>query len=110
MPARTFWRIVRTSPPATRDFLSNDALGRRPRDRDPETLRLWSGISVHTIERHARRTAATFPMIGRYLAEIRVADTDPIRAEKTLGPGHFTLWGDAAVLLGRVVRVIPIDQ
>ena len=108
MAASTFWRIVRTSSPTIQDFLSNDALGRRPRDHDPETLRLWSGISVYVTERYARRTAATFPRIGRYLAELRIDDTDPIRAEKTLGPGHYTLWGSAEVLLGRVVRVIPI--
>jgi hypothetical protein len=109
MAGRTFWRIVRTDPPTERDFMSNDALGRRPRDRDPETLRLWSGISVHATAREARRTAAAFPMLGSFVARVRVRDDDPILVEKTLGPGHYTLWGDASLFLTRVEIVLPLS-
>jgi hypothetical protein len=110
MAERAFWRIVRTDPPTERDFMSNDALGRRPRDRDPETLRLWSGISVYATARQAKRTAVAFPMIGSFLARVRVRDGDPIRVEKTLGPNHYTLWGDASLFLGRVEIVSPVSS
>ena len=90
--------------------MSNEALGRRPRSRDDETLRLWSGLSVYESEAQARHTADAFPMIGAFLAQVRITDDDPVRLEKSLGAGHFTLWGEAALLLRLVTKVLPVEQ
>lgn len=109
MAERTFWRIVRTNPPSVRDFLSNEAQGRIPRDNNPETLRLWSGISVYATRLQAQRTAMTYPFLGGFLAELRISDTDPFRWEKTRGRGHHTLWGEARLMLPRVVAVVPVN-
>src|SRR4051812_5033358 len=74
MAERRLWRIVRSSPPTTRDFTSHEALGHRPRNRDPETLRLWSGLSMSATERLARRTARSFPELGSFVAEVAMSD------------------------------------
>jgi hypothetical protein len=108
MAERTFWRVVRTNPPQERDFLSNEAQGRSPRDDDPETLRLWSGISVYATRLQAQRTAIAYPFLGGFLAELRISDIDPVRWERTRGRGHHTLWGEARLLLERVVAVVPV--
>ena len=110
MPERTFWRIVRTDPSMVRDFLSSEAQGLPPRDHDPDTLRLWSGISVYSTPLQARRTATTYPFLGRYLADLRIVDDAGIRWEKTRGRGHHTLWGDPQAILNCVVRVVPVRE
>jgi len=110
MAGRTFWRIVRTNPPAEHDFLSNEARGLAPRNNDPDTLRLWSGISVYATRLQARRTATTYPFLGTFLAELRILDDGRVRWEKTRGRGHHTLWGDARTLLGCVERVLSVQD
>jgi hypothetical protein len=110
MAARTFWRIVRTNPPTEIDFLSSEAQGKPARNNDPETQRLWSGISVYATRLQAQRTAQAYPFLGSYLAGLRIADDPGIRVEKTRGRGHHTLWADAGLLLGQVVVVLPVDR
>ena len=108
VPARRFYRNVRSDPPTVADFTSNEALGIPPRHPDPETLRLWDGLSAWATEAQARRNARRFPAIGRYIAAVRVEDHAPIRVERTRGPGHHTLWGEPAELLARVASVAPV--
>lgn len=108
MAERTFWRIVRTNPPAEHDFLSNEAQGVPPRNDDVETLRLWSGISMYATRAQARRTAMTYPFLGGFLAELQIPDDAGVRWERTRGRGHHTIWGDGHVLLNYVVRVTPV--
>lgn len=108
MTAQSFWRIVRTNPPGERDFASREQLGHRPRNERPETLRLWSGLSMYATETHARRNARLYPMLGTFLAEVIVSDGDLVSVEKTLGPEHYTLWGTPHMFLDRVVRVVPV--
>ena len=107
MAGRTLWRIVRTNPPSEADFLSNEAKGLRPRDEDAETLHLWSGISVFTTLTQARRMARRVPSLG--VAELHIPDDPGVHVERTLGRGHYTLWGDADRLLISVVRVVPVE-
>lgn len=110
MASRTFWRIVQTDPPTVRDFLSNEARRRRPRDDAPETLRLWSGLSMYSSEGAAHRTARTFPRIGGFLGRVDLEEGDDVQIEKTLGPDHFTIWGDPSLLLSRVAAVVPVER
>lgn len=109
--ARAFHRIVRTNRPTTLDFTSNAALGRPLRDPSPEARRLWDGISVSATEAQARRRARQYPMLGRFIARLEIPDGAPVRVERTTRvPGHYTLWGDPAVLLWYVVAVQPVAR
>jgi hypothetical protein len=109
MADRTFWRIVRTNPPAERDFLSHAALGRQLTRHDPDSVRLSQGISVFATDAQARRNARRYPVFGRWLVEVRIPGDAHIHIERTRGgPGHHTLWGEAATLLAYVVRVVPV--
>jgi hypothetical protein len=110
MARQTYWRIVRADPPTEGDFLSNAARGRRPPDADPETIRLWNGLSAYGSEDAARRTARAFPRIGTFLAAVGIEDGDPVRFEKTLGFEHYTLWGDATLLPSRVQSISPVSR
>jgi hypothetical protein len=106
---RVFYRITRSNPPTLRDFLSNVAKRRRPHRTDPETLRLWAGISVFDTEESAHDQALRVPAIGGYIAAIRFRASDPVQCERTgRDPHHHTLWADAVYLLEHVISVVPV--
>ncbi|MGH2588496.1 MAG: hypothetical protein ACRDJE_26540 [Dehalococcoidia bacterium] len=103
----TFYRIVKTNPPTVTDFLTDRQARRRPPPL--EVLRLWDGRSVFDSEAIARDVALRFPVIGSYIAALDIAEDGTIVAERTLRrPGHYTLWGDTAAILARVVAVVPV--
>lgn len=105
--SRVVFRIVLTNPPSLHDFTSNAALRKTPQRPDPEVLRLWDGLSVFASEAQARRQARRLPFLGSYIAEMAL----PInaRCERTRPtPGHHTVWGNPAMLLACVVRVVPV--
>jgi hypothetical protein len=107
--ARVFYRIVTADPPTLADFTSNEERGVPPRRRDPEALRLWSGISVFEAEQQTRLQAMLFPRLGQYIAALRVGEGGAIRIERTTRTeGHFTLWGEPADLLACVLSVVAI--
>lgn len=107
--ARRFYRIVKTDPPAEIDFTSNEALGIVPYRRDPETLRLWDGISMYDSEGRARRKARDFPWLGSYIAAVDVPETGELRYERTTSSrGHYTLWGDPSTLRAMIAAVVPV--
>jgi hypothetical protein len=103
--ARTFYRIVRTSPPHETDFQSALALG-KPAPRDEANRRLASGISVYATESQARRKVRTSPMLGSYIARLEVPE-ETVQIERTLtSAGHHTLWAEPEVLLACVTTVM----
>jgi hypothetical protein len=69
---------------------------------------LWDGISVWNTEQQARKKAQAFPNLGSYIATLSVPLGGSIRIEKTLGPGHHTIWGDPAKLNACVQTVAPV--
>ena len=105
---RTYYRVVKTDPPTVHDFLSGVATGRIPAVATPAMVRLLEGISVFaTLAQACRKTRGVDYRMGEFVAELQILEAAAIRVEKTGGPGHHTLWGDAAVLLSAVVRVVP---
>lgn len=104
---RVLYRIVKTNPPTVADFTSNQALHRGPRRITAEVLRLWDGISTHDSPQQSRQMAGLFPLLGSYIAELRIPAGAPVRCERTLtSEGHYTLWGEPLVLLACVVSVV----
>ncbi len=107
-PYRVFYRIVEADPPRLWDFMSQRAKGHTPPRTDPETVRLWTGLSMWATEAQARRNARRFPALGGYIAVLRVPEDAPIRVDRTRGPGHHTLWGRPSTFLNCVVSVVPV--
>lgn len=54
------------------------------------------------------RRVPRFPF--RLVARLELADAAPARVEKTFGPGQYTVWSDANVLLDAVVAVVEIES
>jgi hypothetical protein len=106
---RICYRVTRKNPPVRRDFLSNEAKGRRPLSDDPTYLDRWRGISVYDTKEWAREQARGLPAMGRFLAELWVPVDSPIRCEQTgRDPHHFTLWAASEVLMGMIRAVEPV--
>lgn len=80
----------------------------KPAAHPDPARRLWAGLSFHAGEAQARRNACRFRTHGNYVAGVRVEAGAPIRVERTLGPGHYTIWGEPTKLLARVVSVVPV--
>jgi hypothetical protein len=98
---------VRSNSPTEADFASAQALG-KAFPRDPENIRLATGISVYATENQARRKVREAPALGMYIAELRILEDGPVRYERTLkSPGHHILWAEPKQLLASVVAVVP---
>jgi hypothetical protein len=106
---RWFYRIVRTRPPAFRDFLSPAATG-RPAPGEPHIDRLWTAVSLWTSAEAARSRARRYPWLGRFIAVLEIDEWPGVRVEKTLGRGHVSAWADADALLGLVVDTIEVEE
>jgi hypothetical protein len=105
---RIFFRSIMGPEPTDDDFKSYEALGRRPRQADPEFLERWRGVSVYDSYRQARKNArAVNWRIGTHIAELNIPDDARIRY---VGPGPTGHWdlhdADPSYLRLCVVRVI----
>ena len=87
--------------------MSNLARG-RPIPDDPEDARVWDGLSVYCTAAQARRKRRTSPVLGSFIAVLRVPLDGSVRIERTRGEGHHTIWGEPATLLGLVIAVEPV--
>ena len=106
----SFYRIIRTDSATEADFLSDKARGFPPRNEEPLTLHVWDGISVFQTLAQAQRKARDYPFLGRFIAELDIdVDMPGIRIERTFGRGHHTLWGEPAVLVRLVVRIVAVS-
>ena len=109
MAERTFWRIVRTNPPTRRDFMSHIELGIPFRAGSEEVMRQVAGISVYATEVQARRKARQVPVLGVWLAELRIDDDRGFVIARTHGgPDHHTIWSDPDEIMSCDVRVIDV--
>jgi hypothetical protein len=107
-PFLSLYRVVKSDPPAVRDFLSFQALGIPLRRQTAKGLRLWNGLSVYREREQATALATQSPHLGRFVAELRIR-TDDWRLELDNGKdGHCTIWGEPEALLTLVVSVSPI--
>jgi hypothetical protein len=111
LPIRPFvlYRIVRTDPPTLLDVTSKAALGLVDPDADDETKRLESGLSMYRTLAQARRKARSFRFLGSFIATMDFTGVDSVVIERTTSSsGHYTVWGEAALILRCVVAVEPV--
>ena len=74
-----------------------------------KALRLWDGVSVYRTRAQARALALRRPMLGTFIAELRIPLDGSVRFELDNGSdGHSTIWGDPKVLLSMVVSIEPV--
>ena len=103
---RLFHRVVQTNPPTIADFRSSAAKGVDP-PADPALRAVWDGVSVYSTANQARRKRRTSPVLGDYVAVLRVPTDGSIRFARTLGgDGRHTLWAGPSVLIELVVSVV----
>lgn len=103
---RTFFRVVRSQHPSWVDFLSNQVRDQPPRGPEMGDPLEWVGISVFDDVAIARQLARDVPVLGRYVAELRITEVAPVLIRPSTGPRHCTLVGGAGVLFRTVVRVV----
>lgn len=103
----TLYRIVHADPAPLFDLTSAAALGKSPPDDDPETLRLWDGISVYDTALRAMAKSRRYPWLGAFIARLEIPDDAPVSIERTTkSRGHYTIWADPSLILTCVVEVI----
>ena len=106
----TFYRIVRSTTPSVADFLSAEARGLLPRNEDPETLRLHSGISVFDSLERAKRIARRRRGLGGFIAALRIPESGSFVYERTTkSEDHYMLWADAEEVRRCVVSVTAVE-
>ena len=106
--AWTLHRIVRNEVPDLLDFTSLAAQGKAPRSDDPAIVRLNEGISCWSTEAQARRAARRFPNLGAFIVVLVIPDDAMAHVEKSLGPGHHTVWGDPTEIVGYVQAILSV--
>jgi hypothetical protein len=106
--AWTLHRIIRDQTPELLDFTSLTDQGIAPRSDNPEVVRLNQGISCWSTEAQARRTVRKYPNLGSYIAVLQIPDDATARVERTLGPGHHTVWGDPEELMRYVQAILLV--
>ena len=102
-------RIVKTDPPTLLDFTSNQARGVQPRGSELKQPEIQSGLSVHDNARTVVERAMKMRKIGSYIAALHVPVDGTARIDKTLGEGHYTLWGEPETLLASILSVVPVE-
>jgi len=106
--SRTFYRTVKHVPPIREDFFSGKEQG-KPMPGKPHQIRLWEGISTWDTLHEARRRAMANPHQGQFIAAIEIPSDGRITYKRTgTNEGHYTLWGNADVLLKQVIALIPV--
>lgn len=66
---------------------------------------------MYEMEEQARATAAAYPRRGwRSVAAVDIPNDGPFRVRKTLGPGHYTVWGEAEALRECVVEYRALQR
>jgi hypothetical protein len=80
--------------------------------RDPETVRLASGLSSYATLAQALGKARAYPWLGGYIATLEVPADGLVRFERTLpgSRGHHTLWGEPEQLLRCAIAIEPVQS
>lgn len=104
----TFYRICKNNPPTHWDMQSNNERGNTPNSHDLVYLRLWDGVSVFDDLAQATKRARSRPRLGSYVARLELPEDSGVRAEKTGGKAHWTLWPDGRDMLTFVTDVISV--
>jgi hypothetical protein len=102
---RNFYRIVKTNPPSLWDMTSAKERGQSV-PSNPALHAVWDGLSVYSTLSQARRKHRLSPVLGSFIAVLRIPTDGSVRYARTLGgDGHHTLWAAPAELSAFVVSI-----
>lgn len=111
--ALTVFRITTIDlyePELVDSFRSNYELEREPRRRERESTPIHMGVSVYLSLEQARDTARRWPRLGAFVARLELLPPSAASFALTSFPGHLTVWGRAADLVGAVVSIVPVEE
>jgi hypothetical protein len=103
------YRIVRTDVGESSEFVdsfrSHYELGAPPRRLERRSAIIHMGLSTYRSRSQAAGTARRFPIIGAYLARLRLVPGRGFNFADTAHPGHVSVWGDPLALAASVVDI-----
>jgi hypothetical protein len=76
---------------------------------DPKLRDVWDGLSVYSTLSQARRKQRMSPVLGAFIAVLRIPTDGSIRFARTLGgDGHHSIWAKPADLRALVISYEPV--
>lgn len=94
----------------TESFTSSFALDRPPRGWERRSAVIQMGLSMFERPDQAIATARRFPVIGGFLAHVRLAADRGFATADTGPPGHLTVWGHPLQFMNAVVDISSVDE
>ena len=106
------YRILRSSPPETSDYLTAKEMGRKIYNPTPELERMATGYSVLISLEAAHKHAQRRPWLGvGYIGIYDLTDNAKFTLEQTgVNLSHYTLWCSAEYLHACLTDVLPIKE
>jgi hypothetical protein len=107
------FRIVKTDQQddaLAASFTSSFALDRPPRGWEQRSVVIQMGLSMFERTSQAASTARRFPIIGSFVARVRLTPNLGFGTADTGPPGHVTVWGRPLQLVAAVVDISSVDE
>jgi hypothetical protein len=105
---RSFYRVAKTYPPGDTEYLTaRERRGDPPAGASEELQRSYDGLSAFDSSEGARALALRLKgRLGRLIVRYDIPDGSGVVWEKTLGPGHYDLYGDKSELKRYLTEVV----
>ncbi len=105
---RSFYRVARTYPPSDAEYLTaREKRGDPPAGASAELQRSYDGLSAFDSSEGARALAIRLKgRLGRLIVRYDIPDGAGAVWDKTLGPGHYDLYGDKTELQRYLADVV----
>jgi hypothetical protein len=79
--------------------LSDRDLGLGPRAQQETNIFLHVGVSTYNRRDRCEKKARRFPGLGSHVVELQIPDDAAVEVHRTLDNGHYSVVGDADLLL-----------
>jgi hypothetical protein len=94
--------------------LSDRELGLEPRAQQETDVYLYVGVSTYNRRDRCEKKARRFPRLGSYVVELQIPDDASVEVHRTLDNGHYSVIGEADLLLSFCVAdsclAVPVQD
>lgn len=109
------FRVVKCGDPAdtaalTECFKSNYALGRPARGPERANEVIWRGVSMYESVDGASAVSRSYPVLGSFVAEVRLLPDSGITYCFWGSAGHMSVWADPAVLVANIADIVKVED